>query len=128
MSNKYDIENCDNIEELKRLCLEYRKQLSVVSEYLIDVTKFHITTDEAVRKIREYLVENQSKLEVKQGCEYSDDRLFLLYLRYISKYLKNKSNDKEEVRKAINKYIDEHSKSTGINFDYFVIDEFIDGE
>lgn len=54
-----DIMGCTDIEKLKALCLEYRRQLSYISEVLVDVSKWHISANGAVTQMRDYLVDNQ---------------------------------------------------------------------
>lgn len=61
---RLEIEDCNNIEILKRLCIEQRKQLSYISEILISESKWNITSEMAIDKIRDYLVENQHKIKV----------------------------------------------------------------
>ena len=62
--NRIDIENCNDIEKLKALCIEQRKQLGVIGEILVDESKWHITSEIAVQKIRDYLVEHQYDLRL----------------------------------------------------------------
>ena len=58
-----EIMECADIEKLKALCLEYRKQASVISEILVDESKWHISSHDAINKIREYLVRNQHEFD-----------------------------------------------------------------
>lgn len=61
---RIDIMNCNDITKLKKLCIEQRKQLSMISEILVDESKWHIEAGEAVRKIRDYLTEHQYDLRL----------------------------------------------------------------
>lgn len=60
---RYDIEHCDDVGKLRKLCLEYRHQLFWISETLVDESKWHISAEDAITKIREYLVENQHNID-----------------------------------------------------------------
>lgn len=61
---RYEIQNCTNIEALKKLCLAQRSQLSVVSAILVDESKWHMTAEQAVTQIRDYLVAHQYDLDI----------------------------------------------------------------
>ena len=63
--NRLEIKKCEDIEELKRLCIAQDEQLTFISEILVSESKWHITPDEAVRKIRDYLVKHQSDVELR---------------------------------------------------------------
>ena len=52
-----DIENCNDIEKLREICLYQRSQLSIVSDILVEESKWHITPDVAIKRIRTYLVD-----------------------------------------------------------------------
>lgn len=71
--NRLAIEECEDIEELKRLCIAQNEQLSVVGAFLVSESKWHITSDEAVRKIRDYLVKHQSDIKLKINKESEDE-------------------------------------------------------
>ena len=62
--NRIEIEQCNDIDKLKALCIEQRKQLCVIGEILVDESKWHITSEIAVQKIRDYLVEHQYDLRL----------------------------------------------------------------
>lgn len=49
--NRVDIDNCHDIEELKKLCHAYRHGISVISETLVDVSKGHISKGIAIEDI-----------------------------------------------------------------------------
>ena len=61
---KSEIKKCDDIEKLRKICLEQWSQLFVVSEILVDESKIHITPEEAVEKIRDYLTTHQYDLDM----------------------------------------------------------------
>lgn len=65
--NRIEIIECTDIEALKKLCLEFRKQFNVIGEILVDESKWHISADQAVTKIREYLVSHQYDLELEDS-------------------------------------------------------------
>jgi len=69
--NRLEIEECEDIEKIKRLCIAQNEQLTVIGEILVSESKWHITSDEAIRKIRDYLVKHQSdiKLRINEGNE-----------------------------------------------------------
>ena len=56
--NKLDIEECNDICKLRDLCIEYYKTLFIISETCIDVSKWHISSDDGIRQIRNYLINN----------------------------------------------------------------------
>ena len=60
---RIDIENCKDIEILRKLCIEQHNQLAYVGNVLVDESKWHINSDLAVQLIREHLVRNQNKLD-----------------------------------------------------------------
>ncbi len=62
--NRIDIESCNDIDKLKKLCINQYKQLSYISETLVDESKMHITSKMAVEDIRDYLVKHQWDLEI----------------------------------------------------------------
>mgnify|MGYP001226938356 CR=1 FL=1 len=62
--NRIEIEQCNDIDKLKTLCIEQRKQLGVISEILVDESKWHISSEVAVQKIRDYLVKHQYDLKI----------------------------------------------------------------
>lgn len=61
---RIEIEECNDIERLKELCINQRKQLGVIGEILVDESKMHITPNAAINKIRNYLVSHQYDLEL----------------------------------------------------------------
>ena len=65
---KSEIRKCDDIEKLRKICLEQWSQLFVVSEILVSESKIHITPEEAVEKIRDYLTTHQYELEEIIRC------------------------------------------------------------
>lgn len=71
--NRLEIEECEDIEELKRLCIAQNEQLSVVGAFLVSESKWHITSDTAVRQIRDYLVKHQNDVELKINEESEDE-------------------------------------------------------
>ena len=64
---RHEIQNCTDIEDLKELCLAQRRQLTIISEILVDESKKHITTKRAIEKIRDYLVKHQYDLKLKNN-------------------------------------------------------------
>lgn len=62
---RLEIEKCNDIDELKRLCKEQHRQLSFVSETLVSESKMHITSKMAVENIRDYLFKHQWDLEIR---------------------------------------------------------------
>ena len=60
--NILDIEQCNDIDALKQLAIGQYKALSYISETLVDVSKWHITSDEGIRQIRERLQKNNFEL------------------------------------------------------------------
>jgi deoxyhypusine synthase len=71
--SRLEIEECKDIEELKRLCMAQNEQLSVIGEILVSESKWHITSDEAIKKIRDYLVKHQSDVELRINEENEND-------------------------------------------------------
>lgn len=61
---KRDIMECHDIEILKQVCLEYQKQEVVVSEILVEESKWHISAKDAVDQIRKYLVDHQYDIDL----------------------------------------------------------------
>ena len=59
-----EIEQCNNIEALRALCLNQRKQLAVIGEILVEESKWHYTANEAVKEIRDYLTKHQYDLSL----------------------------------------------------------------
>lgn len=57
------INQCNDIETLRKFCMIQGSQLTYIGEVLVDESKMHITSDEAVQIIREYLVEHQHDME-----------------------------------------------------------------
>jgi len=68
MTTKSEIKKCNDVEKLRKICLEQWSQLFVVSEILISESKIHITPEEAVEKIRDYLTTHQHELEEIIRC------------------------------------------------------------
>lgn len=64
---RLEIEQCNDIDVLKQLCIAQRSQLAYVGEVLIDESKWHIKPDRAIEMIREYLVRHQYELEFKDS-------------------------------------------------------------
>ncbi len=62
--NRIEIEQCNDIDKLKALCLEQRKQMNYIGELLVDVSKWHISPELAIEKMRNYLVKNQYNLKI----------------------------------------------------------------
>ena len=60
--NRLDIEQCNDIDTLKQLAIEQYKALSYIGETLVDVSKWHITSDEGIKQIRERLQKNNLEL------------------------------------------------------------------
>lgn len=61
--NRIDIEQCSNIDALKQLAIGQYKALSYISETLVDVSKWHITSDEGIKLIRERLQKSNFELD-----------------------------------------------------------------
>lgn len=53
--NRIDIEQCNDMDALKDLAIKQYKALSYIGEICVDVSKWHITSDKAIKMIREYL-------------------------------------------------------------------------
>lgn len=51
-------------EELVAIIDAYRKQYCYISETLVDESKWHISPEKAINKIRNYLVDNQHDIYV----------------------------------------------------------------
>ena len=64
---KREINNCTDIEKLKKMCLIQRSQLSAISEILIDESKWELTSQQAVANIRNYLVSHQHDVDLIGG-------------------------------------------------------------
>ena len=64
---RYQINECTDIEALRKLCLVQRKQLTYVGEVLVDESKWHCTAKDAIEQIRDYLVKHQYDLDVDLG-------------------------------------------------------------
>lgn len=71
--NRLEIGECEDIEELKRLCMAQNEQLSVIGEILVSESKWYITSDEVIKKIRDYLVKHQSDVELRINEENEND-------------------------------------------------------
>lgn len=53
--SRLDIEKCNDIDELRDICLRYYKALFCISETLVDESKCNISKDKAIEQIRTYL-------------------------------------------------------------------------
>lgn len=73
--NKRDVKNCNNINELKELCLAYRKAYACISETLVDESKEHISISTAKEHIRKYL----------RDIDYAEDKFVKKSIKKISK-------------------------------------------
>ena len=71
--NRLEIKECEDIEELKRLCMAQNEQLTVIGEILVSESKWYITSDEVIKKIRDYLVKHQSDVELRINEENEND-------------------------------------------------------
>lgn len=60
--NRLDIEECNDIHKLRDLCIEYYKTLFMISETCIDVSKWHINSDDGIIQIRDYLIDNDHRV------------------------------------------------------------------
>lgn len=60
--NRLDIEQCNDLDKLKELAIEQYKKLFYISETCVDVSKWHITSDEGIKQIRERLQRNNIEL------------------------------------------------------------------
>jgi hypothetical protein len=54
---------CNDLETLRKLCMIQGSQLAYIGEVLVDESKMHFTSNEAIQMIREYLVEHQHDME-----------------------------------------------------------------
>ena len=61
---RFDIEDCNDIDKLKQLCIKQRHQLCVIGETLVSESKRHITAEQAVDRIRTYMTEHQHELHL----------------------------------------------------------------
>lgn len=57
------INQCNDVETLRKYCIIQGSQLAYIGEVLVDESKMHLTSDEAIQMIREYLVEHQNDME-----------------------------------------------------------------
>lgn len=101
--NRLEIENCNDIEALKQLCLAQRSQLNYIGNVLVRESKWEITAKEAIERIRNYMVKHQHDLKLPEKEESSDNTFTL-------------RDATPEEREAVKKYIDEISRRTGVNF------------
>ncbi len=62
---RMDIENCNNIDKLKEICLAQRSQLSYIGEILVSESKWEMSPEVAIKKIRGYLTKHQHDVELK---------------------------------------------------------------
>lgn len=102
--NRFEIENCNDIEALKQLCLAQRSQLNYIGNVLVRESKWEITAKEAIERIRNYMVKHQNDLKLPEKEELSDNNTFTL------------RDATPEERESVKKYIDEISRRTGVNF------------
>lgn len=56
--NRIDIEECNDMDELKEMAIKQYRTLFFISETLVDVSKWHITAEEGIRQIRWRLQQN----------------------------------------------------------------------
>ena len=69
--NRLEIENCNDIEALKQLCLAQRSQLNYIGNVLVRESKWEITAKEAIERIRKAYNEatKDKKIESFSGLE-----------------------------------------------------------
>ena len=60
---KHDIENCNDVEKLKKLCLSQHSILFCIGETCTSESKKDISSEYAVDKIRRYLNRQENNLE-----------------------------------------------------------------
>ena len=61
---RHDIELCKHMEVMRKLCLDYRTQLSYIYSVLDDESKNLISTERAINDIREYLMAHEVDLNL----------------------------------------------------------------
>lgn len=62
--NRIEIEECNDIDKLKKLSIAQYKLLFYIGEVLVDESKQHLTPEDAIKKIRTYMTENQNYLNL----------------------------------------------------------------
>ena len=60
--NKRDMEECNDIRKLRGACIEQYKTLFKISETCVDVSKWHIHSDDGIQQIRDYLTDNDNRV------------------------------------------------------------------
>lgn len=54
----YELRHKKNKTQVDELLLKYDKTLKIISEILVDESKLHISSEMAIDKIRNYMIEN----------------------------------------------------------------------
>jgi hypothetical protein len=54
----YDLRHKENKTEVDNVLLNYHNVIAVISEILVDESKSHISSENAVKEIREYMNKN----------------------------------------------------------------------
>lgn len=77
MKSKYKIENLSKLtkEQLIYLIEQYEDTNFLISDVLVEESKWHIAKDEAIRKIREYMLKGNVDLYNDSLSEFIDMKL-----------------------------------------------------
>ena len=52
---RLEIEHCNDMEKLKQICLDQHHKLFLIGEALVSESKLHISAEDAVTRIRDYM-------------------------------------------------------------------------
>lgn len=61
--NRIEIEECNDIETLRRLCISQHSAILRIGETLVDNSKSHLTDEHTVAEIRDILRLNDAEME-----------------------------------------------------------------
>ena len=79
MATRSEIKKCDDIELLRILALNQRRHLDIISEILVDESKMHISAQDAICEMRDYLCMNDCEVEfdwIKMKLKAGEDPIF----------------------------------------------------
>lgn len=67
--NRLEIEECNDIEALKKLAIAQYKALFFIGETIVENSKWHCDAVDAIKDIKDYLYEHQHELYDMPGKE-----------------------------------------------------------